>query len=190
MKTICYLYKASGIEWFLQKEALFLGSSLLTYNNTPDCVNRYWAIMQNIPFISHKTTALLAASAQLLMFCANSMSGAEQQLWSSWNTSFDLIFSLLPTPRSFKSTISICCSTSRCSPSYSVHVVAPKLSPTNDYRDHKHGLTMWNHTYTYSLPKYPLRKFTKSFGSLVRKFLLQPTPLLSPLLLCISGAAL
>lgn len=53
MEEVCHLYKASCIQWFLPKEALFLGSFLLTYNSTSnfhllDCVKSYSDIMQNI----------------------------------------------------------------------------------------------------------------------------------------------
>lgn len=131
---------------------------------------------KTFPFIRCTAPTLLAVSALLLMFSADTLASADQQLSSSWNTSPDLISAVLTTPRSFQSSVTIYCPPCRCSPNSTVLAVTPKLS-----------LIEWLHrlhTWLYGVesfihlcpPRFRLRKFTKSFHSAVRKFLHQPTP--------------
>lgn len=165
MEEVCNFYKVCGMQWFLLKKAIFLDSFLLTYCSASDFICQ---TMLKAAEPSCKGSPVIRGSA-LIMLSASALASAEQQLGTSWNTSFDPVSSLLTTPRLFKSDITICCPPCGCSPNAVVLAVAPSLIELL-HRLHRRlcGVESFIHSFS---PHFRLRKFTKSFHYAVRKLL-------------------
>lgn len=156
-KNFCHLCKASGVWLFLQMEALFLGSFLSRI--TAPAISICWTMLK---LMSHHAKHLPSSAVKLqpcllslhYHYCPVQTLFAERQLWFPWNISFDLTFSLLPTPRAFRGNISISCPTPRFSPNSTVLVVSPKLSLT----EWLHRLRAWLNDVKLHPPQIYIRK--------------------------------
>lgn len=147
----------SGVWLFLRTEALFLGSFL--WRITAPAISICWTMLT---LMSHHAKHLPSSAVKqqpcLLSlhycYCSVQTLFAEWQLWFSRNASFDLTFSLLPTPRASQGNISISCPTPRCSPDSTVLVAAPKLSLT----EWLHRLCAWLNDVKLHPPQIYIRK--------------------------------
>lgn len=164
MEEVCNFYELCGMEWFLLKEAIFLGTFLLTCCSASNFICQ---TMLKAAEPSCKGSPVIRGSVLLIKLSTGALTSVDQQLGSSWNTPFDCVSPLLTTPRLFKSDITICCPPCRCSPNPVVLAVAPKVWL---HRLHRRlcGVESFTHLFP---PHFRSRKFTKSFHCAVRKFL-------------------
>lgn len=148
MEEVSNFYEVCSMQWFLLKEAIVLGSFLLTYCSASNFICQ---TMLKAAEPLCKGSPVIRGSALLIMLSAGALASVEHQLGTFWNTSFDPVSSLLTTPRLFKSVITICCPPCRCSPNTVVLAVAPEVW-WSYYTDYTEGFVVWNHSYTCSHP--------------------------------------
>lgn len=148
MEEVHNFYEVCGMQWSLLKEVTFLGSFLLTKCSASNVICQ---TMLKAVEPSCKGPPVIRGSALLIMLSTGALASADQQLGTSWNTSFDPVSSLLTTLRLFQSDITACCPPCRCSPNAVVLAAAPKLW-LNYCTDYTEGFVVRNHSCTCSHP--------------------------------------